>query len=238
VFALPPSVLIAAAAWFVLGMVWFIIIARHWLSRGRTADPRAYPGALLNGVLLLAVAPAVAVGQYVGSDHQSFSGGAAIALGGLLLIGYHRVLRRPPAGRLRRPGQLSLREKGIIAEIVAILCVYGFYGARLWGQPLTSITATAALIGITILMIIIRIAFHLVSGAYARLERPDERERLVALRGARNAYAALAVGVWCIILLAIARTPDRVLFYAALAAFALAELVRLGSELLYYRRGP
>ncbi len=60
---------------------------------------------------------------------------------------------------------------------------------------------------------------------------------MVELRGSRNAYRALAVGVWCVLLLAMAHTTYGELFYAIIGTFALAELIRLGSQLIYYRFG-
>ena len=57
------------------------------------------------------------------------------------------------------------------------------------------------------------------------------------LRGSRNAFRAMAAGVWCVLLLTIAQQPPGLLFYALLGVFALAELVRLGSQLFYYRFG-
>ncbi|HEY7929724.1 MAG TPA: hypothetical protein VID71_06915, partial [Steroidobacteraceae bacterium] len=90
-------------------------------------------------------------------------------------------------------------------------------------------------------MIIISIVFHVTIAAYAksygRLERIDERDRWVVLRAARNAYIVLAAGIWCVIILALAQVPYAALFYAAMGMFAVAELVRLGSQLLYYRLG-
>ena len=68
-------------------------------------------------------------------------------------------------------------------------------------------------------------------------EKPDERDLIVNLRGSRNAYWAMAAGAWCVLLLTIAQQPLGLLFYALMGAFALAELVRLGSQLFYYRFG-
>jgi len=236
---LPSFVLPATIAWFVLCIVAFAVAARSWLRRG--PEPRGYPGALLNGLFLLAIAPAVSVLQYIGSAHRSFWGGALdLLLAGLCLLGYHFILRRRLIDRAAR-SSMGFREKSILSQIVAILVVYGFYGARLWGRPLTHQNAIATLIGITVWMIVVSIVFHVTIAAYARsyrkLERLDERDRLVALLGSRNAYRILGAGVWCIIVLAIANVPHGLLFYAAMGVFALAELVRLGSELLYYRHG-
>ena len=70
--------------------------------------------------------------------------------------------------RARRPTGTLFREKSIVAQILAILLVYGYYGVRLHVQPLT---------------------------------------------------------------------PYDLLLYSIMGAFAVAELVRLSSELFYYRLG-
>ena len=140
----------------------------------------------------------------------------------------------------------TFRELSIAVQIVSILAVYGFFGVRLWGfwdQPamssatVSSMTAMGVLVGITICMTIIGIASHVALAWFAKPEKSDERDRVIGLRGSRNAYGALAVGIWCILFFAIAGVPHGTLLYAIMAAFALSELVRLGSQLLYYKLG-
>jgi hypothetical protein len=130
---------------------------------------------------------------------------------------------------------MGFREKSLAAQVAAILVVYIYYGLRLWGKPLTPISATATLIGITILMILILIAAHIAIRFFSRPELPDERDHVIALRGSRNGYNVLVAGVWCVLLLSIIHAPYGYLFLAINAAVALAELVRLGSQLFYYR---
>jgi hypothetical protein len=134
-------------------------------------------------------------------------------------------------------GLMSFREKGAWVQIVAILLVYGFYGAQLLGSTPTPMGAIVMLIGSTILMILISIAGHTAIAMFSRPEGVDERDQLVALRGTRNGFHALAAGVWCVIFLAIASPRPVLLAYAALGAFVLAELVRLVSQVVYYRTG-
>ncbi len=44
-----------------------------------------------------------------------------------------------------------------------------------------------------------------------------------------------AVAIWCVLFLTMAQVPYGLPFAATLGAFALAQLVRLGSQLFYYR---
>jgi hypothetical protein len=132
---------------------------------------------------------------------------------------------------------MSFREKSAWINLVAIVLVYGFYAWRLWGAPPTRLGAIAALIGSTILMIIISVTGHVALAIGRRPEAIDERDALVGLRSARNGFHALAAGVWAVIFLAIASPNPIFLAYAALGAFVLAEVVRLASSLVYYRAG-
>jgi hypothetical protein len=133
---------------------------------------------------------------------------------------------------------MTFREKSIAVQIAAILVVYAYFGTRYWGQLLTGKGAFAVLMGITFYMIAIMVVAHIIIAVRRRPEKPDERDRVVKLRGSRNAYGVLATGVWCVLLLLImTNAPHSLLFVAMMGAFALSELVRLGSQLVYYRFG-
>lgn len=197
------------------------------------------------GIVLVALAPVVSAVQYVATGHLYFWAGIGPLFAGVFLIVLPRLLARRWASRASRPVATTFRERSIVIQTVSILVVFGFFGARLWGfwdRPSLSSGAAGAimvfaLIGITLCMIIIIISGYVALAFYGRSEPPDERDRVVGLRGARNAYGALAVGIWCVLYLAILGVPHGALLYSIMGAFALAELVRLGSQLLYYRLG-
>jgi len=133
---------------------------------------------------------------------------------------------------------MTFREKSIAIQIAAILLVYGFYGIRYWGQPLTGAGGAVGLVvGITISMTVLTVIAHVVLAGRLRQERLDERDRVIRLRGSRNAYHVLTMTNWCVLALILTNTRHGLLLLAVLGAFALAELARLGSEMLYYRLG-
>ncbi len=247
-FDLPRPALAGGLLWILACLTGFVLIARKG-SRPRAPGapgypdqfPGRYPGLLLVGIGNLALAPVVSAVQYIATQHQLFGAGAWVLSGGLLVIAYHLLLTfRPSAGSSRSAS--GFREKSAVLQMVAILVVYGFYAVRLWDfwsgpQAPVTVTAIGALIAITIWMILIGIASHIALVLYMRPEMPDERDRLIDLRGSRNAYFVLATGVWCVLILAIAHVPHGALFYAIMGAFAVAELARLGSQVLYYRLG-
>ncbi len=234
-FDLSPIALVAAVVWTLACITAAALIARRSSAQPKAPRPYTAPLRLINGLILLGLAPAVSLLHFAVSQHRAYWGGAGVLLAGLLLIASQAIERQQ-----RGPSEsaaMTFREKSIAAQFAAILLVYGFFGFRLWGQNLTPVAAIAVLIGTTVLTTAVTIVAHLTIALTAKREKRDERDVVVELRGSRNAYYALAAGVWCILLLAIAPTHAGILFYASLGAFALAELVRLGSQLVYYRLG-
>lgn len=132
---------------------------------------------------------------------------------------------------------MTFREKSTVVQIAAILLVYGFFAARCWGHPLPYGASLGILIGITVCMILIMVPAHIALAIQRKPEKPDERDSIVAVRGTRNAYFTLGVGVWIVLFMIMLQTSYGLLFCAAMGTFALAELVRLGSQLYYYRFG-
>ncbi len=248
---LPHAALAAGLLWILACAAWFTFTVRKarvapGSGSGSHGYPGRYPGLLLNGIGLVALTAVVSAIQYIATNYRYFWGGAWVFFIGLVLIAYHFILARRPADWVRRSTATTFREKSIVVQIVLILAVYGYFGARLWGfwdQPSLStgimgtITAVGALISITVCMIIIGVASHIALALYAWPESPDERDRVIGLRGSRNAYGTLAAGVWCVLFLAIAGIPHGALFFAIMGVIAVAELVRLGSQLFYYRFG-
>jgi len=130
---------------------------------------------------------------------------------------------------------MTYREKSAAASIAAIVLVYGFFAFKLLGAPLTPLHAVGALIGSTILVVIILIPIHVVFTVKARPEAVDERDRIVALRSTRNGYYVLAACLWGVAMLAMTSPPPVLLAYALIAGFAVGEVVRYASQLVYYR---
>jgi len=129
---------------------------------------------------------------------------------------------------------MTFREKSAWISMVAIVLVYGFFGFKVMHAPPTRAGVVVALIGSTILVILLHIIAY-AAAVKSRKERPDERDALIALRGARFGYYALAAGLWCLIFLALAAPPPAILAYAALGAFILGAMARLASQLVMYR---
>jgi hypothetical protein len=235
VFGYSQFALVAAFLWTLMCAVLFVIVFHR--KHKRESLGRFHRGLLLVGITQLALAPVYSAVHDAFSKHQAWWASAWAIVPGLLLIGWSSLFKRWEAAVAERRTTMTSREMSLSAQTAAIVLVYGFYAVQLWGQPLTPLMAVATLVGITVLMIVINIGAHITIILYAGPQRIDERDRAVALKGTRNAYHVLSVGVWCILFLAIAHTPNIYIFYAIMGVFAFAELVRLSSQLVYYRLG-
>jgi hypothetical protein len=131
---------------------------------------------------------------------------------------------------------MTFREKSAIVQVVTIVLVYGLIGLRLWGRPMTPPAAIITVISLSVLMIVIVTVSHIALVIHRRPEKTDERDTQVALRSTRNGYYTLAVGLWFLMMLSITGTPYGQLFLAIMYVGVLAELVRLTSQVVYYRR--
>ena len=76
----------------------------------------------------------------------------------------------------------------------------------------------------------------LTAGA-ARAADHIDMDRTIALLGTRNGEAVLAFGIWGVVVLAVLQASPLVIANTALVYFTLAELLRCGTRLYYYRRG-
>ena len=91
---------------------------------------------------------------------------------------------------------------------------------------------------------IIIIAVMAVTAAYFAVRTPkevnlkeDERERTIHLRGTHLAYYPLVLGVWANMIAMFYRLSVGEHLNLLIATVVVAELVRVGSQLYFYRRG-
>src|SRR5262245_23152974 len=137
------------------------------------------------------------------------------------------------------PGNsLTYREKSLWVTVVSTLAIYAFYFWRVLeigdGDPGR---VAGVFVATVIAMIAANIVVHAALAIHRRPEGVDERDRQVALRGTRISYYVLMSGVWGALGVATLSLGTFWVAHAALLAIVIAELVRCGSQLIYYRRG-
>ncbi|HEV7690875.1 MAG TPA: hypothetical protein VGO52_08640 [Hyphomonadaceae bacterium] len=168
--------------------------------------------------------------QFIATEGKMWWAGAPLAFIALAL-GFQSIRVERPKG----PALATFREKSAAVSVAAILLIYGWATVGVLQAPLELEGAFGFLVGTSVMMIIVMALSHTVLAILREPEKQDERDKLVGWRSTRNGYVVMTVGVWAVLALVFAQAPLGVLAYALLGLFVLAELVRLASELVYYR---
>lgn len=136
-----------------------------------------------------------------------------------------------------RPG-LTFREKSLWISLLVTIALFSYYFWRAFSIGSAGPGRVGLLfVEVVILAIIIQIVCHIAVAIYKRPERADERDRRIAQAATRNSYYVLAASAWCVLGVAVMSFGTYWIANALLLAVVVADLTRLGSELVYYRRG-
>jgi hypothetical protein len=138
---------------------------------------------------------------------------------------------------------MSFREKSAWISFVSILLVFSIYFAQaarvlIAGesrQPQVHLILVLVL-GLVALEVVLHVAIAIQSPREARSPK-DERERLIDLKATRVAFPVLLIGALCAILPVHLGGGRGVMVDAILLAVVVAELVKFGAQIVYYRRG-
>lgn len=139
---------------------------------------------------------------------------------------------------------MSFREKIHWVAFVAIALAFGWYFLTLpsaIADGHAGLWASAGLLLLPTLGIIIAMTL---ATALLAIRNPrevtfaeDERDRHFHLRGTHLAYYPMVVGSWLCIGLIFGGTNEVILLRVLLAMVVLSELVRIGSQIWFYRKG-
>ncbi len=147
---------------------------------------------------------------------------------------------------------MSYQEKSIAGSLVATLLVYGYYFAgvlRKIGEPTFAGTGLGRLILAVIAIIVIQVVYQIALAVESHPEPKDERDILIEAKAYRNGYFALATGAFLVIGAVIAAelahdtAPTHIVVTPFLVVnlvllfMVIAEVVKLATQLLYYRKG-
>lgn len=147
---------------------------------------------------------------------------------------------------------LSYQEKSILGSLLAMVIVYGYYftnALRHADHAAFDVGSIGRLMFTVIAIIVIEIVYHIILAIEAKPEPKDERDLLIEGKAYRNAYfvvatgAALVIGYVIVASLVRDAAPTRIvatpflLVNAMLLFMVLAELMKLGTQLLFYRKG-
>jgi hypothetical protein len=134
---------------------------------------------------------------------------------------------------------LSFQEKSLWVVLVSLGAVFGAYFAL--ALPLRTADVNAAQVGMfvaaVVVLVITQVVGQVVVALVDRDARTDERDRLIALKGMRNAGYVLATGVFFALCAAVLTRGNFVIAHVLLASWVVAQMVEIASQLWYYRRG-
>jgi hypothetical protein len=133
---------------------------------------------------------------------------------------------------------LSFQEKSQLVSLINTVVIFG--GEMVYFLCLEDPDVgdfLGLMIGVTVLLVIVEIVAHILLAIGWREEGPDERDRHIALLGARVGYVILTTGTVSVMLFAVFSLPRVWLAFGLLTTLVVAEVAKFAAQLLYYRRG-
>lgn len=139
---------------------------------------------------------------------------------------------------------MSFNEKIHWAAFVALISAFGWYFLAYPWQIVGTRAGVAAAAGMLVPVTIIIIGAMTITAAFFAIRAPkeahlkdDERERAIHMRGTHIAYYPLVLGVWANLFAIFYHLSAAAHLNLLIATVVLAELVRVGSQLYFFRRG-
>jgi len=134
---------------------------------------------------------------------------------------------------------LSFQEKSLWLMFVSLVGCFGFYFAAVLPPDANYVRPEQfVLFAVAVgFLVVLQIVGHAVIAVLDRRTTTDERDRLIALKGARNSGFVLGTGVACSLWLAVITVGNFLFTHVLLAFWVLAELVGIATQLVLHRRG-
>jgi hypothetical protein len=134
---------------------------------------------------------------------------------------------------------LSFREKSLWLMFVTLIACFGFYFVTVLPPSAADVVPQQVVLFTVavVLLVIMQIVGHILIAIADRRTDTDERDRLIELKGMRNASYVLATGVFLALCVAMTSDGNFVFTHVLLGSWVLAQLVEIGSQLVLHRRG-
>jgi len=134
---------------------------------------------------------------------------------------------------------LSFHEKSLWLMFVSLVGVFGAYFAMVLPTHTVDVMPhqVALFVLAVVLLVIMQIVGHIVIAIVDRRTQTDERDRLIELKGTRNAAYVLATGVFLALCATLLTKGNFIFAHLLLGFWVLAQLVEIGSQLFLHRRG-
>ncbi|MDZ4805966.1 MAG: hypothetical protein SGI90_13985 [Candidatus Eisenbacteria bacterium] len=134
---------------------------------------------------------------------------------------------------------LSFQEKSLWLRFVSLVAVFGFYFVTALPAHARDVMPQQVVLFmlVVVMLVITQVVGHIVIAIADRHTETDERDRLIELKGTRNAAYVLATGVFLALGTALLTDGNFAFTHVLLGFWVLAHLVEIGSQLFLYRRG-
>ena len=134
---------------------------------------------------------------------------------------------------------LSFHEKSLWLMFVSLVGCFGFYFATVLPAKGVDVMPyqMASFVLAVVVLAVMQVIGHIVIAIVDRRTETDERDRLIELKGQRNAAYVLATGVFLALCVALLTKGNFVFAHVLLGFWVLAQLVEIGSQLVMLRRG-
>lgn len=134
---------------------------------------------------------------------------------------------------------LSFQEKSLWLLFLSLVAAFGFYFWRVLpgSGPDVLPEQVALFVASVVLLVVTQVAGQTVIAVMDRRTESDERDKLIGLKGTRNAAHVLATGVFLALTAGVLTSGNFVFTHVLLGSWVLAQLVEIGSQLFLYRRG-
>ena len=134
---------------------------------------------------------------------------------------------------------LSFREKSLWLMLLTLVASFGFYFATVLPPSAADVVPQQVVLFViaVVMLVIMQIVGHILIAIVDRRAETDERDRLIELKGTRNASYVLATGVFVALCAAMVTDGNFVFTHLLLASWVLAQMVEIGSQLFLHQRG-
>lgn len=134
---------------------------------------------------------------------------------------------------------LSFQEKSLWLMFVSLLGVFGFYFVKAVPLHAANVLPHQIVLFVlaTVALVVLQVAGQIAVAIFDRNAATDERDRLIGLKGTRNAAWVLATGVFFALCAAVFTEGNFIFTHVLLAFWVLAQLVEIASQLILHRRG-
>lgn len=135
--------------------------------------------------------------------------------------------------------KLSFQEKSLWLLLVSLVGTFSFYFLSVLPMDVVNVLPQQVVLFVlaVVLLVLTQIAGHVVIAVIDQRAETDERDRLIKLKGTRNAAYVLAMGVFTALCAAVVTEGNFVFTHVLLGFWVAAQLVEIGSQLVLYRRG-